>query len=415
MGLSVRKGWIFGAVAAVAFSGGVQRYALAGEPLDNSVLIKALEAGIDPRVLDNKIDSYDKKGSATPSEKGVSEIHFDASIDELVKIKAAAEKGGWSKDDIAKLQNRVITIANSDKKRMTELVSRALNVFDNEDPTEYDIIMRELKKEGKAITPFILQQIEQESERKRKGALDALGQIGDKSPAVIDKAIFMLTDHAKPVRLEAARCVARLADAKTCDDLIARLAVRDVMLDGVCMALGYLGDPKAEEALVQTLKYAYDSDTRVCAAFALGKLRAKSEAARSEMLAAVLDDHDPALREAAANALAMVGDKRTPSFIKKAFERFRPGREEIVRHLASFKCVESVEFLLEQLDNDAPKIKRAAQETLVLLTGENQTSVEEWKSWWETVRTNPNWIQVDTGSKVPEPGSAAKKPDSDSR
>jgi len=410
--LSVRLGGIF-ALAAVAFSAQFNSRAMAGEPLDNSTLIHALESGISTDVLSAKIDSYFVKGTAGESEKSAQLCHFDASIDALVKVKEAAEKGGWTKDDIAKLQKRMIVIADGDKKRLTGLVSVAMNTFENMDPNDYESMMRQLKKEGKVVAPYILEQIEQESDRKRAGMLDALGQIGDKSDAVVKQAIFMLTDRAKPVRLEAAKCVAKLFGPNTCDDLIARLSARDEKLDGVCMALGYLCDPKAEEALTHTLRYAFDSDTRVCAAFALGQLRAKSQGAREELLSAVLDEHDEKLRDSAANALGLIGERRTPGYIKRAFERYRPGREDILKHLASFKCAESVEFLLQQVENDAPKIKRSAQDTLQILTGENLAGADEWKSWWEVTKFRPDWIQVDSGSKVPEPGSAVKPAESD--
>ena len=376
--------------------------AVAGEPLDNTKIELALKAGISSKVMDEKIKS------------SLPNVHVDASLEALVRMKQAAEEGKWSKEEIGALQEQLIKIADGDKKRLADLVTLSLSVFENADPSEYEIYMRKLKKEGKAITPYMLDQIEQESERKRGAMLDALGQIGDKSDAVVRQAILMLTDRSKPVRLEAAKCIAKLSGPATCDDLIARLAARDEKLDGVCMALGYLGDSKAEEPLTRTLKFAFDSDTRVCAAFALGQLRSKSEVARSELLNAVLDEHDEKLRDSAANSLALIGDKRTPSFIKKAFQRYRPGREEIIKHLSSFKTSETVEFLLEQLENDVPKIKRAAQDTLQILTGEtNLAGADEWKSWWEVTKFRPDWIQVDHESKIPEPGSANKPSDSD--
>ncbi len=388
------------AVIVVACFASLAPRARGGELLDNEKLNRALEQGIAPEVIAQKMKT--------------SQCHFDASLDALVDIKKAAEKGTWKAEDIKVLQQAVIAAADGDKRRRIELVARAMNVFENADPDEYGRMMRILRTEGKPIVPHILDQIEQESERKRGGMLDALGQIGDKSDNVVKQAILMLNDRSKPVRMEAAKCVAKLAGANTCDDLVTRLANRDDKLDGVCMALGYLGDPKAADALVRTLKYAYDSDTRVCAAFALGQLRANSKDARASLLEAVLDEHDEKLRDSAANSLALIGEKQTPNYIIKAFQRYHQGREEIIKHLASFKSATSVEFLLEQLENDAPKIKRAADETLQVLTGEKQPSVDEWKSWWEVTRTRPDWIQVSSDSpKIPEPGAAPKPTESD--
>ena len=391
--------WAVNAVL-VAVGALLASQASGGELLDNEKLNRALEQGIAPEVIAQKMKT--------------SQCHFDASLDALVEIKKSAEKGQWKAEDIRTLQQSVITAADGDKKRRIELVARAMNVFENADPDEYARMMRVLRTEGKSIVPHILDQIEQESERKRSGMLDALGQIGDKSDNVVKQAILMLSDRSKPVRLEAAKCVAKLAGPTTCDDLIARLANRDEKLDGVCMALGYLGDAKATEGLTRTLRLGIDSDTRVCAAFALGQLRANTKDARATLLEAVLDEHDEKLRDSSAAALALIGDKQAPNYIIKAFQRYRQGREDIIKHLAAFKSATCVDFLLEQLDNDAPKIKKAAQDTLQLLTGENLTGVDEWKSWWEVTKTRPDWIQVSSETnKVPDPGVTPKPTDSD--
>jgi HEAT repeat protein len=385
-------------LARAADPGGDDKNGNSGEMLDNDKLMQAVSSGMSPDVVDIKIKN--------------SQCHFDDSMDALVKVKEAAEKGQWKPADVAALQKTVIAKAGEDKKRLHALVQRALTVFCNVDQIgggdaqqtdEYGVMMRLLMKEGKAVVPFLLPQLEQEDQRQRGGILDALSKIGDKNKEVMNRILPLLYDRSKPVRLEAARCVGVLAGATTGDDLITKLADRNAKQDGVALALGYLPDAKdkAIDPLVRTLQNALDSDTRVACAFALGQLRASTPASREALLVAVLDDRDDKLRETAARALAYVGEKRTPDYIARAFERYRNGREELLKDLAYFKSSRSVTFLLEQLESDSPKIKRVAQETLQILSGENNfNGADEWRAWWEQVRTRQDWIDPKAEAKA---------------
>ena len=106
----------------------------------------------------------------------------------------------------------------------------------------------------------------------------------------------------------------------------------------------------------------------------------------------MLDEHSPKLRDRAAEALALIGEHKAISYINKAYLRFRPGREDMIKHLAFFKDSEAMEFLLELVDDDNPQVKKAAKETLEALTGENYDTSEEWKSWWEA-KTGLDWFK----------------------
>lgn len=370
-----------------------EKSSTSGELLDNDKLNAAVASGMSPEVVKEKIKT--------------SQCHFDDSMEALVKIKESAEKGQWKTEATAELQKIVIAKAGEDKKRLHALVQRALTVFtnvaeigggkDGEQSEEYGVMMRVMMKEGRAIIPFLLPALEQEDQRQRGGVLDALGRIGDRSKETMNRVLPLLYDRSKPVRLEAARCIGLLAGPATIDDLITKLADRNAKQDGVAMALGYFPDAKekATEPLTRTLKNALDSDTRVCCAFALGQLRSNTPTARDALLEAVLDDRDDKLRETSARALALIGEKRTPDYIVKAFERFRQGREDILRVLSYFKCATSVTFLLEKLESDSPRVKKAAQETLQILSQENNlTGADEWRAWWEQVRTRQDWVEA---------------------
>lgn len=372
--------------------------ASAGEVLDNTKVISMVKKGVALKVILKLMEP-----SANPAERAQgTSFRFDSSSEAMIAIQEAGKEGTWSKEDIAVLQEKITDLAKKDEKYLKELVDRALNVFENADEKEYDSMMRTLAGEGKRVVPYLLAKMEQESDRKRSGVVDALGRVGDKSEAVTRAITLMLTDRAKPVRAQAAKSVQALSNDTTAQELISKLNSRVEKLDGVAMALGYLGNPVAIEPLTKLLKTSGDSDTRVCAAFALGELRAKYKESTDALLQAVLDERDEKLRETAANALAAkLGDKRAPSYIMKAFQRYRAGRPELLKNLSYIKDFASLEFLAEQADNDDPKVKKAALETFVLLSGEEAKDAEECRSITPILRNRPDWIQTD-GPRVPD-------------
>ena len=354
------------------------------EILTNEKLLKAVQAGVSLDVILNLIND------------NLTNSQFDSSTDALIALQEAGIKGAWKPEQISTLQTKIIDVAKLDTKRINGLVSKALNVFENSDENEYEQVMRELVRVGMGIVPELLKNMEQESERKRSGVVDAIGQIGDKSDSVIKAVLLMLFDRSKPVRLAAAKCVASLARPEDCATLISKLSLKNVKLDGVAMALGYLGDARAIEPLVSLLKLSGDSDARNCAAFSLGQLRAKTPSATDCLLEAVLDERDEKLRESAAQALALIGDPRAPRHIIRAFQRYRQGREDLLKHLAYFKDGEAVEFLLDEIDKeDSPKIKKAALETLRILSHEDYESIDDWRSWWSVSKVRPDWIRTE--------------------
>jgi hypothetical protein len=387
-------------VALAVAGAGMCLTAPAGEVIDNAKLEKMIREGISLDVVLKLLEPTQIPGEMQKA----SNCRFDASSEALITLQKAGKEGGWAPEDVKKMQTKIIELASKDQKYLKELVDRALNVFENADENEYELMMRELAREGKRVIPYLLAKENVESERQRGGIADSLGRMLDKSENVIATITRMLTDRSKPVRLQAAKAIVALADAKTSEELISRLNSRNVKLDGVAMALGYLGDAKAVEALTKLLKTTGDSDTRVCSAFSLGELRAKLPAAAEALLDAVLDEHDEKLREAAAIALGKIGEKRTPSYIIKAFYRYRPGRDLLIRELRPFKDISALDFLVEQVNNDDPKVKRASLETLRDMTGENETDSDGWRGVVEVLRTRPDWRNGGPAVNIPDAG-----------
>jgi HEAT repeat protein len=342
----------------------------------------------------------------TPNEKTQApNCRFDDSPEAMIAIQEAGKKGTWPAEDIKKIQIKVSELSKKDQKFLKMMVDRARNVFENADPGEYDSMMRELTREGKRVLPYLMGAIEDERERVRAGIVDALGRQNQKDEATVRSISLMLTDRSKPVRLQAAKTIVALADEQTAKELIGRLNSRVEKLDGVATALGYLGNNAAIEPLTKLLRNSSDSDTRICAAFALGELRANTKDASAALLEAVLDEHDDKLRETAANALAgKLRDKRTPAYIVSAFRRYRQGREDIMKNLRYLKDLGALEFLIEQLEqNDDPKIKKVAHQTLVELTGNEAHDAEEWRGIRNVLQVRPDWApSTSDAPRVPD-------------
>lgn len=375
--------------ALLCFGLAAPSLARAAEEINNEVLNKAVRAGISLEVIMKQIESSGEN------------CHFDGRMDALTELQKAAKEGGLKAEEVTVLQKKVIDISIRDKKLLAALSMTALNVFENADKDEYELTMRTLMSKGGQIVPFLLENVHKESARMRSGIVDALGRIGEKSDTVLKEVSLMLIDREKPVRLEAAKAAAALAGPNTCDDLINRLKNPNSKLDGVAMALGYMQDPRAVDPLTRLLRVSVDSDARVCAAFSLGQLRAKSAESSQELLNAILDERDEKLRDSAASAMELIHDSRTPSYIFRAVQRFRVGREDMLRHLKSFKDIAALDFLVEQFASDDPKMKKAAKDTLVLLTGDEQDDVEGWRGEIDSLRTRPDWMKS-TSPAVPD-------------
>jgi HEAT repeat protein len=137
----------------------------------------------------------------------------------------------------------------------------------------------------------------------------------------------------------------------------------------------------------------------------LGDLRTKDVQAINALLDAVLDEQDAQLRALAAGSLGRIGERRAVGYIIRSFQRYeqKPGRDELLKQLKNFKSLKVVDFLIPLTDKDAPDIRRAAQETLQILTGSDASNREGWEAVREVIRDRPDWnVDVDQVTATPK-------------
>lgn len=378
-----RLGFVFCAlVVGCALYG---RSTRAAEILDNAKLKEVLKAGISLSVIEDMIKA------------STSDFRYDSK--EIVEVSKAAKDGGMPQVDIDKLLKIVIAESNKSQTRLRDLVSRFLNMCVNGNEQEYGAMMRMLLREGNAVVPYLLEKIEQENEKMRVGLLDALAQIGDKSERVVLSVKLMVNDRDKAVRAQAAKAVAALGGPKTCAELIEDLnPKKHDHLDGYALALGYLGDKNGVVPLVSLLKETTDEDTAVCAAFALGQLRANDERTVGALLDGILSDRWEMLRTTCAKSLAYVGEGRAVSYVIRAFQRYRDGRAPLIATLAKFKYYEAIEFLVNCTNDDNNNVRKVAMETLQVITTERYDNYDDWYSWWNINKARPDWERLGKGA-----------------
>ncbi len=146
----------------------------------------------------------------------------------------------------------------------------------------------------------------------RAAAADALGsqaahgavRQGQASDDAVAPLLGKLDDASPPVRIQIARALARLGDARAVVPLVGKVqdSVPDVR-QAVARALGELGDPRASQALILQLRDNV-TDVRVEALGALGRLRAPDAV---DAIAPLTIDRQPTLRLAAIAALGRIG------------------------------------------------------------------------------------------------------------
>ena len=355
---------------------------LGGEIFDNEKLLEMIDAGASLKVILVKIDS--------------STTRFNGDTKNLILVLQSCKKATWTQTDVDALQVRVMKECDKTKADTKAAVDRFLNVCLNWDSGDYDAAMRELMRLGQGTVPFLLQHWQEENPLKRKGVLDALGKLGDKSDEVTKSVVLMLNDREPGVRAQAAQTTANLAGANTLEDVIEKLRLRQYdNSDGLVMTLGYMKNPKAIPVLLDSLTHSENRDERLSAAWALGNMRVKDEASQQALLNAILDPKDERLRVAAAKAAGECGDSRAVSYISKAFARYKEGRADLIDQLKYHKKLAAVDICIETLDaEDNQELRKAAADTLKKITGENYDTSEEWKQWREINRDRPDWIET---------------------
>ncbi|MCX7806215.1 MAG: HEAT repeat domain-containing protein [Planctomycetota bacterium] len=342
-----------------------------GELLDNAKLLALLKAKVPEEIILRKIE--------------VSECDFDDSAEQIAKFQEAGAT--------PKILGVLIDKALVKRKRVKTIVDIAENDFENVDG--YEAALRRLTREGMATIPYLVKYLENESEKKRAGSVEAIGRIGDRSAAVRKHIIPMLYDTSPAVRNRAAQALASQSDDKTFEDVAAMFLRRGEKNDGVAQVFGYLGDKRAVPLLVEAVRDRLDPDVRMSAAWSLGRLGVKSREVIDVLMNALVDDRSEKVRSAAAAALAdLRADGAARAFIK-AYDRYPEGREEILRAMRHLKTHESIEFLIQCLNEEDRKLSRTAHESLVMMTGEKfENSQDVWLGWWSNAKKTPRYIRI---------------------
>lgn len=392
-----RQGFaVFCFAAALTFSTATAVEDKRGEHLDNEKLLTLIKNDF---ILEDIMDKIAR-----------SKCDFRHDIADMVTIQTACKEAKWKPDDISKLHKKVGELALQGQRDMKQLVfifmgaaENLPTVVDREADNQYEQQRKKLVLAGSGVVPHILDNLlVQDSDRKRVALLHVLEGIGDKSDAVLKQCIMLLDDRSKPVRAQAASAVRALAGPKTGDQLIAQLERREGVKDGVAMALGFMKFTKAIDALVALLKNSGDTDERVSAAFALGEMRASTPAAQEALLLGILDDRDEKLRLICAQACKRMNLADTTNHIMKAYNRYRPGRKDILGTLDLVKDVNAARFLADKLEDDDNEIRRVAMDTLERLTKEKYEKREDWVQFIELLAFRPDWNGKEMTKKLPD-------------
>jgi len=327
---------------------------------------------------------------------------FNGTSDEQIVLTKAAG-AAYDRKDLTELLSIVQKKAKGAETELKNKVDRFVNIAKNRRESgeeEYKVALRALMRDGKAIVPYLLKHMDDEDEFQRDAVLDALGKIGDKSDVVVKNARLMLQDRHPAVRVAAAKAVAALGGPLTAAELLDELThSRDQAIDGIAMALGYLGDKRAVGPLTFILLNSQDKDGRLAAAFALGELRTQDKESVKALLEAIIDNNDERLRRASALALSKIGNLEAVPYIMRAYDRYKSTESEMLDVMKYFKCREAILFLLSHAEDDKPANRSAAIAALKEMTGENMKSGEEWKVWWNYNQDRPEFASLEAANK----------------
>jgi len=214
----------------------------------------------------------------------------------------------------------------------------------------------------------------------RKGAADALGEIGD--PRAVEPLISVLVDKHPDVREAAAYALGEIKDSRAVEPLISALKDKDSdVCSAAAYALGEIKDSRAVEPLISALK---DKDSDVCsaAASALGEIK---DPRAIEPLVSAMKDRDLLVCVSAALALEEMADPRAVEPLISALEdEDWHVRFQATRALGKIKDPRAVEPLISALKDENWDVREAAADALEEITGQSfGENPEAWQKWWE--------------------------------
>jgi len=179
-----------------------------------------------------------------------------------------------------------------------------------------------------------------------------------------------LKDANKNVRESAALALGYIGDARAVEPLIEALKDQNEYVRlGAALALRNIGDTRAVEPLVEALKDEHDG-VRGNSAVALGLL---GDARAVELLREALKNEDEEMRKNAALALGTIGDTKA---VELLIEALKDDHEE-VRWCATYALgnigdARAVEPLIEALKDEGEKVRETAADALIKIRSKKQ-------------------------------------------
>ncbi len=204
--------------------------------------------------------------------------------------------------------------------------------------------------DARAIIPLV-ERFSDPAKEVRLAAVQGVGRLGD--PRATSALIRLLRDPVLEVRLAAVEALGLLRSAEAVDALLPLLESRsDEVGTKVCEALGRIGDARSVRALVRHLG---QGPLRNAAAEALALVGKPAVPSVVACLEGSADECDPA---AAVALLGQIGDARATRVLVIELGRARVKRETVVDALGALEDPEALVPLLALLDGADPGLEK---------------------------------------------------------
>lgn len=149
---------------------------------------------------------------------------------------------------------------------------------------------------------------------KRRIAVDNIGR--QRNPQDVPVLINALDDSDSGVKIAVIDTLGLMREQSAADKIISLLNDKEPQVrQSACVALGYIGDPKAQEGLIERVKNDTDNSVRTQAILILGNMRSQSAV---DSLIPLLKDKNLDIRLMSAQALGKIGDAKAAPAIKDA-------------------------------------------------------------------------------------------------
>ncbi len=245
----------------------------------------------------------------------------------------------------------------------------------------------------------LLELLQDQHNRVRSLAADALSQLGNASQRVIDALLQRLQDEDSWVRFRAGNALGQLGKASqlVIDALLQGLQdENDSVRAGAAIALGQLGNASqpAIDALLQSLQDENDL-VRAGTAIALGKLGNASQPAIDALLQRLQDEND-SVRAGTADALGKLGNDSQP-VIAALFQKLQD-EDDWVRSRAAYALGNlgnasqpAIDALLQMLEDENDSVRAGAADALGKLGNTSQPVID---ALLQRLQDEDNWVRA---------------------